>query len=305
MLNKPDVSKAKILIVDDEYINIEILDAGLSGEYQTMRCEFGPDTMKIAQIEQPDIILLDINMPEMNGYQVCHALKENDLTRHIPVVFSSALDTVEDEILGFEFGASDYITKPFNMQLVLLRVRNLLLLKQKTDLLEKLANLDGLTNIPNRRHFDSVFQAEWHRAKRRNESISVCLLDVDSFKQFNDHYGHVAGDKCLIAIANELVHSCRRGSDVAARYGGEEFVVLLAEGNSADALAFSENLCKRICELGIKHAYSKCTDVITVSIGVATVIPKDDVPRESLLTQADEQLYRAKKNGKNQVCSSS
>ncbi|MFT4939140.1 MAG: diguanylate cyclase (GGDEF)-like protein [Paraglaciecola sp.] len=295
-------SKAKILIVDDEFINIEILNAGLSDKYQILRCDAAPSALMMAQIEQPDIILLDIGMPEMNGYQVCHALKENDLTRHIPVIFSSSLDTVEDEILGFEFGASDYITKPFNMQLVRLRVQNLLLLKQKTDLLEKLANLDGLTNIPNRRHFDAVFDAEWQRAKRRKQSVSVCLLDVDSFKQFNDHYGHVAGDKCLIDIANKLADSCRRGSDVVARYGGEEFVVLLPEGDSADARVFAEYLCKKIFSLGIKHDYSTCADVITVSVGVATVIPSDDVSREGLLTQADEQLYRAKKKGKNQVC---
>ena len=302
MLKASKGSKAKILIVDDEFINIEILDAGLSDKYQILRCDSGPNTMMIAQTEQPDIILLDIGMPEMNGYQVCHALKGNDLTRHIPVIFSSSLDTVEDEILGLEFGASDYITKPFNMQLLQLRVQNLLLLKQKTDLLEKLANLDGLTNIPNRRHFDTVFEAEWQRAKRRKRSISVCLLDVDSFKQFNDHYGHVAGDKCLIDIANELADSCRRGGDVVARYGGEEFVVLLPEGDSADARAYAEHLCKKICSLEIKHAYSTSADFITVSIGVATVIPSDNVSREGLLTQADEQLYRAKKKGKNQVC---
>lgn len=294
--------KAKILIVDDEFINIEILDAGLSDKYHILRCDSGKHALLIAQTEQPDAILLDISMPEMDGFQVCKALKENDLTRHIPVVFSTALDSVEDEILGFEVGAADYITKPFNMQLVRLRLRNLLLLKQKTDLLEKMVNLDGLTNIHNRRHFDTVFQAEWCRETRRNKSISVCLIDVDCFKQFNDHYGHVAGDKCLIEIATELVEACRRGSDVAARYGGEEFVVLLPEGDAEEAMAFAELLCKKICALGIPHAYSSAAKVITVSIGVATITPKKDLPRESLLKLADEQLYLAKNKGRNQVC---
>lgn len=294
-------AKAKILIVDDEDINLEILEAGLSGDHQIIRCSSALDVMAMTQGQLPDLILLDIGMPKMDGYQVCRALKRNDSTRHIPVVFSTAFDSAEDEIKGFECGASDYITKPFNMRLIQHRVSNLVALKQKTDLLEELASLDGLTHIPNRRQFDAAFDAEWRRAVRRRSVISVCMLDIDSFKQFNDNYGHGAGDKCLINIATELNVRLKRAGDVVARYGGEEFVILLPELSSTDAVIFAEYLREKIAALGIKHEYSACADVVTISIGVATISAHKNMKKEHLLKQADEQLYVAKSEGKNQV----
>ncbi|MFT4994152.1 MAG: diguanylate cyclase (GGDEF)-like protein, partial [Paraglaciecola sp.] len=296
-------AREKLLIVDDEEINLEILDAGLCEKYQIIRCTSALKVLKVAVEEQPDTILLDISMPEMNGYQVCDALKKNNKTRHIPVIFSTALDSEEDEIMGFEFGASDYITKPFSMQLVQHRVSNLVALKRKTDLLEELASLDALTDIPNRRYFDLTFDTEWRRAVRRCSVISICMLDVDCFKQFNDHYGHGAGDKCLIDIANELNVRSKRAGDVVARYGGEEFVILLPENSSIDATIFAEFLRKNIAALGIMHEYSNCADRVTVSIGVATVVAHNNMKKESLLKQADKQLYIAKKKGRNQVAS--
>jgi diguanylate cyclase (GGDEF)-like protein len=297
----PNKAKATILIVDDENINLEILSAGLSEEHQIVRCSSALDVMPMAQNEQPDLILLDIGMPEMDGYQVCKALKKFDDTRHIPVVFSTAFDSTADEIKGFECGASDYITKPFNMRLVQHRVGNLVTLKRQTDLLEELANLDGLTHIPNRRHFDGAFDAEWRRAVRRKSVISVCMLDIDCFKQFNDHYGHAAGDKCLINIANELYVHIKRPGDVVARYGGEEFVLILPENSSADAELFAEYLRQKVVDLGIKHGYSTCAEVVTMSIGVASTKAGKNMKKEVLLKQADEQLYLAKSRGKNQV----
>jgi diguanylate cyclase (GGDEF)-like protein len=257
--------------------------------------------MKVAIEQQPDTILLDIGMPEMNGYQVCDALKQNDHTQHIPVIFSTALDSEEDEILGFECGASDYITKPFNMRLIQHRVGNLVTLKRQTELLEELARLDGLTQIPNRRYFDLTLDTEWRRAVRGGALISICMLDIDYFKQFNDNYGHGAGDKCLIDIANELTVRLKRAGDIVARYGGEEFVILLPETGNADAILFADYLRESIVDLGIKHGYSSCANVVTMSIGLATTKAYKNMKKESLLKQADEQLYLAKRRGRNQV----
>jgi diguanylate cyclase (GGDEF)-like protein len=298
-----DSLQAKLLIVDDEVINIEILASGLSQDYQVQRCTNSLQVEELAQVGQPDLILLDIGMPDMDGYQVCKALKENDQTRHIPIIFSTAFDSDDDQIKGLQYGGADYITKPFNMQLIKLRVRNLLLLNQKTDLLEQLVNLDGLTNIPNRRHFDETYDVEWRRALRQHSTISICMLDIDFFKQFNDLYGHAAGDKCLIRVAKVLRAACLRGGEFVARYGGEEFVAILPDIDIEEAMGVAERIRNKVESLGIKHQDSACSDVVTLSVGVASAVLEGKITKERLLKEADDALYLAKSSGRNKVSS--
>ena len=298
-----DSLQAKLLIVDDEVINIEILASGLSQDYQVQRCTNSLQVEELAQVGQPDLILLDIGMPDMDGYQVCKALKENDQTRHIPIIFSTAFDSDDDQIKGLQYGGADYITKPFNMQLIKLRVRNLLLLNQKTDLLEQLVNLDGLTNIPNRRHFDETYDVEWRRALRQHSTISICMLDIDFFKQFNDLYGHAAGDKCLIRVAKVLRAACLRGGEFVARYGGEEFVAILPDIDIEEAMGVAERIRNKVESLGIKHQDSACSDVVTLSVGVASAVLEGKITKEHLLKEADDALYLAKSSGRNKVSS--
>lgn len=297
------VQRATIMIVDDDRINIEILASGFSAHHYIVRCSDSTQVLALAIERQPDVILLDIGMPVLNGYQVCRKLKENEDTRNIPVVFSTGRDSEDDEIQGFKVGATDYIIKPFRMSLVKLRIKNVLELKHKTDLLEQLANLDGLTHIANRRRFEKVFQKKWQESLTNQSSITIFMIDIDYFKQYNDHYGHAHGDRCLVQIAQVLDELCATNKAVPARYGGEEFVVVMSTSTSLTPQQFAEAMRIKVLDLALTHKSSECADLITISVGSATIVPNPKIDKQILLEEADKQLYVAKSKGKNQVIS--
>lgn len=299
---KSDITRPTVLVVDDDFINKEILAHGLKNDYNVITAGSGTEALKVAEEAKPDTILLDIIMPDMDGYQVCRQLKSSRRTQKIPIIFSTSKCSDEDEVLGLTMGASDYITKPFNMALVKARVRNQVLLKQKTDLLEQLASVDGLTEIPNRRYFDEIYEQEWRRATRNQYPISLCMIDIDCFKQFNDNYGHTAGDDTLVAVARVLSRVSQRAGDFVARFGGEEFVYVWPNCELANAQLMAEKARQSIFELQIPHKYSSLAEkVITVSSGVATIYPTQGQTRKELLDIADERLYQAKQAGRNVV----
>lgn len=295
-LNKP-----RVLIVDDDFINREILANALKDDYEILLAESGVEALRIAELEIPDTILLDIIMPDLDGYEVCKALRRNNYTHTIPIIFSTSKTSTEEEVLGLNIGASDYITKPFNLPLVKARVHNQVLLKQKTDLLEQLASIDGLTKIPNRRYFDEVFEQEWRRAIRNEYAVSIALFDIDFFKQFNDSYGHVAGDDCLVRVARALSSQNRRAGDFVARYGGEEFVFVWPHCPLGKAKQLADRARRAVEKLAIPHEKSDVSPVITLSGGIATVVPSHDIERKSLIELADQLLYAAKAAGRNQA----
>lgn len=290
-----------ILLVDDEPINISVLAEFLAQEYRLLFAKTGQDALRIVHEKQPDLVLLDIGLPDISGYDVCRDIKTNQATQNIPVVFSTAKDSAEDEVIGLNLGASDYITKPFNIGLIRARVRNQIRLKKKTDLLEQLANLDGLTELPNRRYFDEHFESEWRRAVRRGVPISIALADVDFFKGYNDHYGHSAGDDCLQVVARSLAKSAGRGGEFVARYGGEEFIFVWPEIDLKESIKAAELARQLVQNLNIENKGSDCNNIVTVSIGVASLIPTNEVRKADLIEAADEQLYKAKKQGRNRV----
>lgn len=294
-------AREKILVVDDEPINVQMLAEGLSKHYQVLVASVGQEAIRICLAQQPSLVLLDINLPDMSGYEVCKALKSNPETKHVPIIFITGMDSDESELKGLKLGAADFFSKPIKIPVVLARVSIQMELIRKTALLEALVDLDGLTGIPNRRHFDKNFDEEWRRAARRNTSLSMCFIDVDFFKQYNDNYGHAAGDECLKRVAAELDKNIKRAGDSVARFGGEEFVVLLPALTITEAKHFAENLRQRISTLKIPHKYSSCSEFISVSIGVTMVMPHRDKDRESLFEAADGQLYIAKNQGRNCV----
>lgn len=300
---KPEIIKPTVLVVDDDFINKEILVHGLKNDYQVVTAESGQEALEVADKIQPDTILLDIIMPDMDGYQVCRTLKSTHRTQKIPIIFSTSKCSDEDEVLGLSMGASDYITKPFNMALVRARVRNQVLLKQKTDLLEQLVSVDGLTEIPNRRYFDEIFEQEWRRAIRNQYPISVCMMDIDCFKQFNDNYGHTAGDDCLVSVARVLATISKRAGDFVARYGGEEFVYVWPNCQIEQSRKMAEKARQAVYELAIPHEFSQAESMVTISLGVASFIPTQGQARKELLDIADEKLYEAKQSGRNRVVS--
>ncbi|CAO3353684.1 diguanylate cyclase [Azospirillum melinis] len=293
--------RPKILVVDDIPSNVHVLSRILKDDYDIYFATDGEKALDLVQARMPDLVLLDIMMPGMDGFEVCRRIKADPAIHDIPVIFISAKSEVEDETRGLEVGAIDFITKPISPPIVKARVRNHLLLKRQTDLLRSLSFLDGLTGIANRRRFDDAMAREWRRCARSNLPLSLIILDVDHFKAYNDHYGHQAGDECLRMVAELLSDRARRPSDLVARYGGEEFVCLLPETDGPGAVRVAEGFRTGVAECRIPHAQSPVIPYVTISLGVATVIPSADGSPEQLAEMADQLLYRAKRTGRNRV----
>ncbi|MFH1113823.1 MAG: diguanylate cyclase [Pseudomonadota bacterium] len=293
--------KQRILIVDDAPANIRILGQALSSDYRLSVATNGADALEIVRSDPPDIILLDIVMPGMDGYEVCKRLKEDDLTRNIPVIFVTGKTHEEYEFRGLELGAVDYIAKPFSLPIVKARVKNHLELKRRGDLLEELAFIDGLTCIHNRRRFDEVLDQEWRRGLREGIWLTVMFIDIDFFKLFNDHYGHAAGDECLRQVAQTLKRSFSRAGDFTARYGGEEFTAVLPGTGPDGAVESAQKLRDQIASMDVKHAASPISDHVTVSIGTASVRPCEESSAKDVVKIADEMLYRAKREGRDRA----
>jgi len=298
-----DNAKPIILIVDDTPMNIQVLSKMLNSTYDVRIATRGDKALEIARSKiQPDLILLDIMMPDLDGYEVCRVLKSDPKTASIPVIFVTAKSDVEDETKGFSLGAVDYITKPFHLPIVQARIQTHLLIRQQAKLLEEYAFLDPLTHIPNRRQFNNVFDEEWRRALRNREPLSLCMIDIDFFKGYNDTLGHGEGDHCLQQVASAISKSASRGGELVARYGGEEFIVLLPHGDEDAAYRSAENIRQSVEALQIVHPFSSASSVVTVSIGYATVRPADRTTnRENLAKRADDALYKAKQKGRNRI----
>ncbi|MBF0425988.1 MAG: diguanylate cyclase [Magnetococcales bacterium] len=293
----------KILIVDDELFNIDTLIGLLRSEYKIMIAKNGEQALRAIQPGSvPDLILLDIVMPEMDGYEVCQRLKASPLTRNVPVIFLTARNDAASETQGLIMGAVDYISKPFHSAIVRARIQTHLGLKRKIDLLERMVALDGLTEIPNRRNFDQTRTQEWTRALREKEPLSLIMIDVDMFKQYNDLYGHCEGDLCLQRVARALAAAMQRPGDFVARYGGEEFVALLPGTDLEGAKRVGEQLRVAVASLGLPHALSTAAPHVTVSLGAATVIPTPEIDANQLQQVADQMLYIAKRQGRNRLC---
>ncbi|MFA7291523.1 MAG: diguanylate cyclase [Rhodocyclaceae bacterium] len=295
-------SKQRVLVVEDEKINRTILVALLKDEYQVILAKSGEQALeRLASDDQIDLVLLDVLMPDMDGHEVLRHMKANDAMRDIPVIFLTALNSTHDEERGLKLGASDYIGKPFSPAIVKARVSNLMRFVRQRKLLETLAGRDGLTEIPNRRAFDQALLQEISRSLRSGQTFSLGLIDVDFFKQYNDCYGHAAGDTTLKQVAKTLAGALRRPNDLAARYGGEEFVFILPESDAAGGVEVAEAIRQVVSELGIEHEKSGVAPHVTVSVGGVTVSGRQG-SAEELLMAADRQLYEAKRLGRNRVC---
>ena len=452
-MNKFVQTKGNILLVDDLPNNLQLLSDLLTTLGYTVRgVTSGKMALKTLKVNQSDLILLDIKMPEMDGYQVCEAIKTDKVLRNIPIIFISGLDDTFDKVKAFEYGGVDYVTKPFQIEEVVARVEcQLTIQRQKVALqqevkkrreteevlyqsrallssvlnsaldgiaalqairdpqtgniedfrclvvnpilskafnknreeligkgvvkhflhrldtqlfkkfvavvetgifleqdiyfpiensnsnwyhfvavklgdgfaitvrdisnrkkmelelqaanekLKLIANIDGLTQIANRRRFDDYLAVEWQRHQRENKPLALILIDIDYFKNYNNHYGHQGGDDCLIQVAQTLAKVPQRATDLVARYGGEEFVAILPNTNAQKALIVAESMKKAIAALNIPHAQSNISKKITISLGVASLIPNPENCLEDLIFQADQVLYLAKNQGRDRV----
>ena len=450
-MNDCNPTKGTILLVDDLPENLRLLsDLLIKIGYTVRSVNSGSMALKTLKVKQPDVILLDIKMPEMDGYEVCQIVKSDEHLKDIPIIFISALDDAFDKVKAFEYGGVDYITKPFQVEEVVARLENQLTIQRQKDSLQKeiqkrqeaeevlyqsrallasilhtaldgiaafqavrdaetgkisdfrcllinpiiakvfqksredligklilkkllyrlnpdlfnrfitvvqtgepleedfyyefgescwfhfvavkladgfaitvrditarkkielelqtanqklelLANLDGLTQIANRRRFDHYLQQEWKRHSREQEPLSLILIDIDYFKLYNDYYGHQRGDFCLVQIAQALARVMQRSMDLIARYGGEEFAAILPNTDIHHASEIAEMMIQAIASLMLEHEVSKVSNYVTLSIGVSSLIPNSDNNLEGLISQADQALYQAKKNGRDRL----
>lgn len=312
----------EILIVDDERAAIQVLHNALDGMGDLRYETSGADALRCLETDPIDLVLLDANMPGMDGYATCKALKQEH--PEIPVIFVTADHESSDEILALELGASDFLSKPVNPPLVRARVGLHLKLKAQNDLLRELSSHDPLTGLLNRRALDVQVDQEWRRAARQDQPLGLLMADIDHFKAYNDHYGHLQGDACLRQVACTMRATVARAGDVVARYGGEEFAVLLPGSTLEQAIALARKMITAIRALAIPHAYSSVAECVTLSIGATSLRPSivhDDrvsAPLDALSANAgesglrlanalfdaaDRALYAAKAVGRDRVCS--
>jgi diguanylate cyclase (GGDEF)-like protein len=326
----PSSDKETLLIVDDSSDNLRLLSTMLQSQgYRVKKAINGKFALQSLEVIEPDLILLDVNMPEMNGYEVCQTLKAQEKFQAIPIIFISAADQLFNKVQAFRVGAVDYITKPFHLEEVLIRVENQLnqkrlyrqLQKQNNLLkneiserlnvekalteanhqLEALASQDGLTGLANRRHFDQYLAAQWQYCLLQKIPLALILIDVDFFKDYNDAYGHLLGDDCLKQVATIIKSRSRVKTDLVARYGGEEFVIVLPSTTSGEAAQLAERVQEAIAAQNIPHRQSAVADYVTLSMGLTSLIPRQTETVANMIQTADLALYQAKTRGRNRI----
>lgn len=292
-----EASRARLLVVDDQPLNIRALHEIFSGTHDVFMATSGEQALTFCRATPPDLVLLDVVMPGMSGLEVCRQLKQDPETAPIPVIFVTALDDPKEEEACWDAGGVDFITKPINAQTTRHRVGAHLTLKRQADVLRRLAWIDGLTGLANKRQFDERWMHEWKRCRRDDLSLAVAIIDIDNFKAYNDNYGHLPGDDCLRRVAGAIRDSLARPGDFAARTGGEEFTCVMPDADGEGAQRIAARIDQAVHALQIPHA-GGAQPVVTVSVGLAIMHSKSDEPAESLLKRADRALYRAKGEGR-------
>lgn len=311
------VHRADILVVDDNPANIELLVAILGAQgYRCRVANNGVRALAAVELDSPDLVMLDIAMPKMDGYEVCRRIKADPRTRALPVIFLSALNGAIDKVQAFAAGGADYVSKPFQIEEVIARVELQIRLAAALRELEErhaelarinaqlrtLSQSDGLTGVANRRLLDGSLLAAWQEARARGGDVALVLIDIDHFKEYNDACGHLAGDDCLKRVAHALEAEARAANALVARYGGEEFAVLVADPAQTDVRALAEVLRARVASEALPHPASPIAPVVTVSVGVAVLTPGATLEPALLIDAADHALYRAKQAGRNRAC---
>ncbi|MBK1813036.1 diguanylate cyclase [Clostridium sp. YIM B02505] len=319
--------KMNVLIVDDRYDNLLVLESLLEHmECNIIKATSGNEALSLMFDYDFALVLLDVQMPNMDGFETAELMRGNSKTRYVPIIFVTAISKEPSCIFkGYEKGAVDYLFKPIEpvilqskvkvflelynqkrlyedqAKLLELKITELIKLQQDNHKLQNLSTTDGLTGIPNRRAFDNYLNRTIRNCLRSKKPASLIMADIDFFKAYNDNYGHLKGDDCLIQVANSIISSVKRPLDFAARYGGEEFAVILPETTAEQAKVIAENIIEDLALLKLEHEYSSVSPFITLSLGISEISCEEVCSTDSLIENADKALYRAKKNGRNQV----
>jgi diguanylate cyclase (GGDEF)-like protein len=327
-----EIGKINILIVDDRKENLLVLESILEPlSINIVKASSGNEALGLLFDYDFAVALIDVQMPEMDGFEVAEIMRSSERTCHIPIIFVTAISKEHEYVFkGYDSGAVDYLFKPIKEPKVILSkvkifielynqkqkiIDQALMLEKKVheleitrqelqkvnSILEQISYFDKLTGLPNRHSLDDYFNTFLKNSVRNEANLSLMMIDIDCFKEFNDNYGHVQGDKCLAKIATTIKESLKRPLDFVARYGGEEFIVLLPETNREGTSKVAEEIKKNIESLKINHRFSKAANCVTVSIGIATLVPEKTDSASDIVTKADKALYQAKKEGRNRV----
>lgn len=307
----------KVLVVDDSPSMRAVICRMIETmELQPVEADCGERALELYPQEKPGIILMDVNMPGIDGYETAQRIRAMDAQDWTPIIFLSANEADQDYSKAIESGGDDYLIKPVGRIVLLAKIRALQRLDEmrrklqevSTELaasnrrLEQLSQRDGLTGVANRRYFDAFFSQHLALAIRQKTRLSVALCDVDSFKMYNDNYGHLAGDECLRKVATALSRACRRATDLVARYGGEEFAIVMPDTDAAGAVTLMEKVRGALAGMGIEHAHSlAASKIVSLSIGVTEFNLEADTKPEDMLGRADSALYEAKDSGRDRV----
>lgn len=324
-----DNEKVNVLIVDDRVENLLVLESILENEgINIIKALSGNEALGLMLTNEIALVLLDVQMPDMDGFETAELMRSSEKTKYIPIIFVTAISKEKSSIFkGYEVGAVDYLFKPidpiilkskvnvfielykhkkqieFQKKLLEEKIEQILKMQEANYLLEHIALEDALTKVSNRRNFDKMLNVLWRSCRRENSLLSMLMVDIDYFKNFNDLYGHIKGDECLIEVANSVQRSIRRPGDFLARYGGEEFAVLLPHTDTEGALVVAEFVRRSVEALRIPHSGSEISEFVTISVGISTINPNEDETCEKLVLLADRALYKAKAEGRNRFAS--
>jgi len=319
--------RINILIVDDQPENLLVIEGFLEAvECNIIMAKSGNEALEYMRTYDFALVLLDVQMPGVNGFETAELMRGNERTENIPIIFIPVGSNKQCSVFkGYEVGVVDCILKPIDPVILRSKVRvyielyqqkkllkiqaefleskanELLELKKINFHLENLSSLDGLTGIPNRRNFDQFIKMSWKNAMREQQPLALIMADIDCFKAYNDNYGHLHGDDCIRLVANTLVSSLKRPIDLVARYGGEEFIAVLPNTDKEGALLVAERMRKSIEKLAMKHDRSLVADCVTISLGVAEIIPQPSDSLVDFISSVDNALYKAKQEGRNKV----
>ena len=302
--NGTSAPRPRVLVIDDDEIARTVLKEILGDEFEVLAADCAETGLEMARQIVPDVVLLDYKMPGMDGHEALAEIRRAPELADTPIIFVTADGRDELEVHSIELGAVDFVTKPVHAKILITRIKSHIEIKNRQDGLRKLALIDGLTGIPNRRQFDETLDREWRRTMRDGGWLSLAMIDIDYFKQFNDTYGHSAGDDCLKSVAEQIVSCLQRPADLAARFGGEEFACVLPQTDLPGAKLVGDSMYQRMRDAAIPHTQSEVADHLTVSIGIVSVSSGSDVQAVSIIEAADRLLYGAKQAGRNRVCAS-
>lgn len=294
------VTMEKILIVDDSIVQAAQLKSILDSEYDVTAVHTAAEGLRYASSNEYSLVLLDVVMPDMDGFMLLKKLQEEVITQHIPVILITSLADIEHEQRGLMLGAVDYIVKPFHPMIVKARVNTHIKLYEYRKQVEYQSMTDQLTGVANRRRHDRLSVEKWQEAARLKVPFSICMFDIDKFKVYNDSFGHPAGDKVISSVAKTVSSHLRRNTDFFARYGGEEFVAFMMGDAAGAAFEHLKKIRQAVEDLHIPHSPT-VSQWVTVSVGGVTVVPKADSVYGTYLKIADTMLYDAKRFGRNQV----